>query len=363
MIQRPLLDINLHKGVFKYRTASGFARHHSISGFAPILLLLVVAALGALGYFSYKSYTKNPKTPSTIYQSSTTPTNLPVNMSDWETYSNSSMGISFKYPDNYTIISSGPEKVVLGFSSPSDTKATPYLTISTKLSDLKLLINCIANPDILPCWNSNLHSEGEYKINVGDRVGNAIDIRKGKVDSDYIVIQLLEPKLEIEMNVSGGGLAKQFDQILSTFKFTNNVIKTDTSNWKVYPPSTIVGLPYSFRYPVNAEMDEVQDRVSFAWNNSFIHHQYLAKTLSLDMAINNYHPFGVENKPQFTNQREKFSLGILNGFKVYEGNGSNTYLFLEATNKPGILVFYHASDDLISDQMLSQMLSTFKLVE
>jgi len=56
-------------------------------------------------------------------------------------------------------------------------------------------------------------------IRINNKDAKSFYIAKGAVDSDFRIIQVSNPKLEIEMDVSGGGLAQTLDQILSTFKF------------------------------------------------------------------------------------------------------------------------------------------------
>ncbi|KKS21605.1 MAG: hypothetical protein UU78_C0035G0022, partial [Candidatus Roizmanbacteria bacterium GW2011_GWC2_41_7] len=54
-------------------------------------------------------------------------------------------------------------------------------------------------------------------------------------DSDFHTVQTTEdPRIELEMNVAGGGLDQTFDQILSTFRFLDEEIGQCTYEGKTY---------------------------------------------------------------------------------------------------------------------------------
>ena len=65
-----------------------------MSGFAPILLIIILGVVGILGYLIL-----NPRisTPSPL----PTPTQTPDSAAYWKTYSNAEVGISLKYPESW----------------------------------------------------------------------------------------------------------------------------------------------------------------------------------------------------------------------------------------------------------------------
>jgi len=192
-------------------------------GFAQIILVLVfvVVAIGTAYYFG----TLKSK-PSLV---SVVPTSTPIvspkpqaqvedPTANWKTYTNSKLGISFKYPINYQIVEENSNKISFGPELFSD-EDLAYLTIYTTYQTDQFLTNCVVTPNTFPCFDDRKNN-GMYDIKVGNVVAKGLDVVKGVVDSNYKVVQIVNPKIEIEMYVSGGGLERTFDQILSTFKFT-----------------------------------------------------------------------------------------------------------------------------------------------
>ena len=138
-------------------------------------------------------------------------------MSDWKTYTNQKIGLRFKYPSSYKILEDSPNNVVLGLKLPADKQATPYLTISTTQKiNSSLLDICTENSQKFPCLSVPTNVS---HILVGKIDAVSFDIQKGRVDADFRVVQTSNPKLEMEMDISGGGLAGTFNQMLSTVEF------------------------------------------------------------------------------------------------------------------------------------------------
>lgn len=85
------------------------SEHSESKGFAPILIILLIA-LGIGGYFIYTNYSNNRyktniQTQETTSQSTVTPSSSPDSqeIANWKTYSSSgiSSGLAFQYPNNW----------------------------------------------------------------------------------------------------------------------------------------------------------------------------------------------------------------------------------------------------------------------
>lgn len=140
-------------------------------------------------------------------------------------YTSKSNNYSFQYPTGYKLISEDNQTAVFGFSIGSE-QPSPYLTITSKnLTDINSFKLCSQKPQ---------NDTSAHCIALGSSWGQKNDVeiivlggRKAKsfylgggVDFAYHIVQTVDnPRLELKMYVAGGGLDKDFNQILSTFKF------------------------------------------------------------------------------------------------------------------------------------------------
>ncbi len=213
-----------------------------------VLLLLAVILLGigaAGGYFLANS--KNSANIAEVITPSPqkiSPTSIPTQTMDpetasWKVYSQPALYFSFRYPENYNIISEEPRKVVLGFSSPSDDTLIPYLTVTMDgSSSYEKLTNCIKD-SVIPCVKN------KESITVNNEAATSVSITGG-VDYAYSVVTLPgNPSIELSMNVAGGGLSQTFSNILSTVRIGTTFEKPQTAFGKVYTDTV---LPISFKY-------------------------------------------------------------------------------------------------------------------
>lgn len=72
-------------------------------GFAPILIILILAAVLLSGYFIYQKQTKPISSPEPSPLSTEAPAKVEDPTANWETYTNTKYGYSFKYPTNLSI--------------------------------------------------------------------------------------------------------------------------------------------------------------------------------------------------------------------------------------------------------------------
>lgn len=150
---------------------------------------------------------------------------------------------------------------------------------------------------------------------------------------------------------------KLFNQILSTFKFINQT--TNTSNWKTYPPSTILGLHYSFKYPPEVEESEAQDLTYLKSGTSTLYHHWVGKTSDINALMNNYQVFGA---PKVTfSTKSTVALNKLTGFKAITTDGSGIYFFLGNPSLNGFLVFNYDNNDLVAENLFNNIAETISV--
>lgn len=169
----------------------------------------------------------------------------------WELYSNPEYNVSFKYPSNLiqdpSVYNPTPSKMlVLQFYS-SDKKIQFNLWTSNLRDDLKdehgfegvkqLSIDTV----IVGGHNGTLTT---YET---DTTNQMSENSPPSYISEIYVVSLKDMPLDMQYSGPRDSISRQqLDQILSTFKFTDQTSTADTSSWKTYQ-----GKYYSFKYPSN----------------------------------------------------------------------------------------------------------------
>lgn len=176
-----------------------------------LLAVLLSLSVSIAGFFAYQTQTlvkeltllKSSPTP----VSSTEPTFDPT--ADWKIYTNNDFGFSFYYPKDYKLVTDGWEKI-------GDNPKGHYVVNVGDPSD-EFNIN-------IDIRKSSSRSGGNYKeITVADTtayedldsVGKYVFFEKDGYSYDMQVLSLDSNKTNTEENLV-------FDQILSTFKFTDS---------------------------------------------------------------------------------------------------------------------------------------------
>lgn len=116
-----------------------------------VLVLVIVALIGVIGWFVYKNHNKttnNSSVSSTSNSSASTQpktTSAPDPYTGWQTYSSSSLGVSFKYPANWTAQVGEPQctGAVLVSVTPSSTDISSAASAigNTSLKKYTILVN------------------------------------------------------------------------------------------------------------------------------------------------------------------------------------------------------------------------------
>lgn len=149
-----------------------------------------------------------------------------------------------------------------------------------------------------------------------------------------------------------------FDQILTTFQFTNQY-QTDTSDWKTYPSSTTIGLPYSFKYPQNIEESEAQELIYLKTGSSTLYHHFAGKISDINALMNNYQLFGAPKVTFSSKSAETFN--TVSGFKALTVDGMKAYHFLGNSSLNGFLVFFYDSNDSEAENLFNEIVETITI--
>lgn len=224
------------------------------NNFLVILLsILLLISVGVAGFFAYQ--TQMLVKELTAMKSASTPVsseelkNDPA--SDWKTYSNSKYGLSLKYPSDWTIktdpiYSTNPRLVTF------DTKMSTNLQ-PMEYQNREFFIAHHNNIKDMASWIAENYQGAtvvnNIKINNNDFlvINGGIQARAReyaiKIGENSYLRFVLEPvDKEDEFD-------ELFDQILSTFKFTES---DPTGDWKTY---TNTSSNYSIRYPSDWKID------------------------------------------------------------------------------------------------------------
>jgi len=189
-------------------------------GFAPILIILVIAVMAAGAYFlGTKNILELPNSlPLPGLFPSPTPTPDPT--ANWRTYTNTELNISFK-------LSSLEEPVVNGgLVENSKSKMGGALVNAGVFYNPNNLGICdpkkgIAQKACLLEGNSQGQEKDIAEYTLGGKKAVSFYVWETEGNSIYRIIQLEDNSFTIATAVDGPGLAEGFENILSTFKFTD----------------------------------------------------------------------------------------------------------------------------------------------
>lgn len=211
-----------------------------------IVILLIIVGGGAyyLGAKQNKLIVGNQQTSPTI--APPIPTSTPDPTANWKTYKNEKYGFEVKYPNNYAISTQSGSFVapnIISFKPPAEI----MFTVDDNPRNLSLsewVKSDIVIHDLSIKWQSIIVGSVEslkspISGNMDGGVGySALIPQKNKVYS--LLFSTKAPGAEAELKV--------FDQMLSTFKFTDQNQTTDTSTWKTYQNSQY---GFEIKYPDN----------------------------------------------------------------------------------------------------------------
>ncbi|MEI8232120.1 MAG: PsbP-related protein [bacterium] len=181
-----------------------------------IIILTLLATLAIYLFLQVRTMALNNPNSSPSPISSPIPS--PDSTSAWQTYQSDEHQISFKYPANYELTES---KNYVSIISPLLTATKGY-----ELKDGELKMEIYFNPspkgDSLEKWASELMQPGATKMNdaiIGGQ--SATHLQFGTTGGDVYLILKNNSRYQIAKYPVVTSKQSEFDQILSTFKFTN----------------------------------------------------------------------------------------------------------------------------------------------
>lgn len=207
------------------------------NGFVPILIILIIITLGVVGYLGYKNYLSNP---SSLKPIPTPVSTISFDISNWKTYTNTRYGYMFKYPQG-TDISWPYEPDGYIFVKPKIENVSESMTMSIKhfvnpgsLTAKDFYNKLVADAQIeakAKNFPAPIPPEGgtrETKINNIDAFQTLHNfVGDGGIEHTY----LTDGKIIVDISFyddlnnpnypNNKEFMSLFDQILSTFKFTN----------------------------------------------------------------------------------------------------------------------------------------------
>ncbi len=214
-------------------------------GFTPILILLIIVALGAVGYFGYKNYKSNRPSIDPGLKAPTTSAPTEKNNTDnWKTFTSSDNIYSLKYPVDWILDNSQESAYGIKIENHELTERQKEFGCDDCMQlNIKFYKGELNNASNFDSFTVN-----GYKGYRGTQDFDGISY-------DVVLLQNNTGFVNISIALSSDEkLSKTlFDQILSTFKFTDTKeVNLDISTWKDYKDD--VG-NFEFKYPVSYTLD------------------------------------------------------------------------------------------------------------
>lgn len=196
-----------------------------------VLVLILAAGVGVLGYQNFKSG-QQTQTPPPAGGSELPPAPPPVpgepttdETANWKTYANTKYSYQFKYPTNWSV--GGNEEAVLLWNKPESGEGLDYHITMYPVSSIKNSVNITD-----PVGTQMEVGDKIFEEKISDIVVDGHPAAKFKVDvlpgsqTDAIPAILVKVKsnsgfIYLKLISFDAVDTQVFDQILSTFQFTN----------------------------------------------------------------------------------------------------------------------------------------------
>lgn len=218
-------------------------------GFAVVTFALLFTVIGyQLG---------QNQTPKQTIKSTPIASPTPYPMVNWKIYTNETLGFTLKYPSYDPIETFTPRK-----------SGEPIFIISSKFNfDRNTISLCKTYQEklcLIPGENNHQKNDIQpFTLNGKNFVSFFIVVQQQnpKYTNVIHVIQSTQGQpIEIAMTVDGMGGEETFQQILSTFKFTDQVVTLDILKWKTYQGETMYtrdgSTSFMIKYPPQWKLDK-----------------------------------------------------------------------------------------------------------
>lgn len=227
-----------------------------------VLVVLLIISLITAGDLFYRNQKLQKQIANLSVQPTPSPTTDPT--ANWKTYENNEFGFIVKYPFDYKILFDEKTPIIMKPGGERDgTGAFSFYKISfTPLdayTDLQSLIAENINQS-KQTWGDNSPEyksiSSIYNVKVGDIDGLSYDMMCAgychhifikKDSTKYFQITVINANQNIKNMYQS-----EVDQILSTFKFTNQTSALDFPDWKTYMASA---QKFIFKYPPSWYID------------------------------------------------------------------------------------------------------------
>ncbi len=362
----------------------------SVSPKKPKSTFLLLAVLGILlvgtgVVFAVKALNKTKSVKSIVPTPSTSETPVVDETANWQTYSNSALGYSIKFPVDWTISAKGgadintfPAPVISSPCNYEENQRCSQIFIETGVYDPddpttkfepNFIINLSGpNPDkITNKTTTKLDTEEAtefeyFQSNYGSN-GRLLHVLVAVHQNTKYTITYEESQKDLLIQTKDDWQNKKvFDQILSTFKFLDETSASDTTNWQTY---TNQKYGFSLKYPPDWRYKE-QEATSAAqeiWfgtgNEENLVTLYVNKDKYLSMTKN--------GKLVTCQERggEEITVGGNKAWKESVAGGQNPaqdWVCFEKNNRA--YEFQHVYSTLSdSKRIFDQILSTFKFLD
>lgn len=354
-------NINLQNSPEQYQTVG---QKNNFNWWRTIAIGFGIASVGtAIAVGGYILETRKFQTVlenKVTNQLSSIPTPTPNETANWKTYSNSTYGFSVKYPSDFIYEEQTSDIFLLltSFKNPSVIQSNGFYVEVRSLEKLDNAVN---------------YERSRVVGHSADRIDKETKVTKEGFEAVKLAYSTLDDKNFTTFVVNDekytytiNAPANLFDQIISTFKFTDPAKTDETANWQTH---TDTKLKFSIKYPSDIAISRTlpEGGVEFSLASE-LEKDFRERSIRLNIYYRgdkNITPKEAQEsecpKP-CTDVAEKTTINNASGVKVVSTNSERYYLASTNSNVVGIfLVFFDTTSKSFQTDLekFRQILSTF----
>ena len=216
-----------------------------------VILLIIFAGGGAYLALNSKTLPAGRQAKPSISPTSA-PTSIPDPTANWKQFNDTETGIGFKYPINYKLEVRNADYLLASLLSPINSTRKSQEGLGIDELKIEFLLPQPTSYSLEQIINTAKQQPNErgtdpLRFEAKDTVIGGVNakILTTQYSSVYYIVKD-KNLIQIIKYPSITNHQAEFDQILSTFKFTDANQTTDTSSWKTYTNSVY---SFSFKYP------------------------------------------------------------------------------------------------------------------